>query len=235
MKIQLINPSKLKILFNLQDLEENNITLHSFLSGSESSKTFLKAIIEIAEEDLGLKNLKENFSYETFCFNYSEFVIIVSSTLNSDISSNDLNQNSINYNTIENIYRDNNVSSNFSFNFIDNKLSKNNLNRKSLFYFFFNIEDFFEFSDYIKNNLKLFKVNSFLYQYQNIFLLEIDISSLPCYELEHLLLVLSETNNCLNFKSNISSYKSSTNISELVITRLKEFSDLLISNNALNL
>ena len=51
MKIQMINPSKLKIIFNLDDLEENNISLHSFLSGSESSKKFLKAIIEIAEED----------------------------------------------------------------------------------------------------------------------------------------------------------------------------------------
>ena len=78
MKIQIITPSKLKILFNLNDLEENNISLHSFLSGSESSQKFLKAILEIAEEDLNIEIFKNKISYETFCLNYSEFIIIVS-------------------------------------------------------------------------------------------------------------------------------------------------------------
>ena len=78
MKIQMISPSKLKILFNLQDLKENNITLHSFLSGSENASIFLKAILEIAKEDLGFQAFGSNISYESFCFNYSEFVVIVS-------------------------------------------------------------------------------------------------------------------------------------------------------------
>ena len=64
MKIQMITPSSLKILFNLKDLEENNISLHSFLSGSKSSKKFLKAIFEIAEEDLNIKISKNKFYYE---------------------------------------------------------------------------------------------------------------------------------------------------------------------------
>ena len=54
MKLQLIHPSKLKIIFDLQDLKENEISLHSFLSGSKKSKTFLKAILELANEDFGI-------------------------------------------------------------------------------------------------------------------------------------------------------------------------------------
>ena len=205
MKIQIINPSKLKILLNLQDLEENNITLHSFLSGSENSKIFLKAIIEIAEEDLGIKSFDTNFCYETFCYDFSEFVIIVS------------------------LLRDNVSSNTSSFNFIGNQLSKGNLDRKNLLYHFFNMDDFLEFSDYIKNNID-FKIKSLLYKYGNIFFLELDMSNLSCKEFEKLSLILSETSNCVVLKNT-----NSFNIYKAVIAKFKEFGELLISDNALNL
>lgn len=205
MKIQIINPSKLKILLNLQDLEENNITLHSFLSGSKNSKIFLKAIIEIAEEDLGIKSFDNDFCYETFCYDFSEFVIIVS------------------------LLRDNVSSSTSSFNFIGNQLSKSNLDKKNLLYYFFNMNDFLEFSDYIKNNID-FKINSLLYKYENIFFLELDISNLSCKEFEKLSLILSETSNYFVLKNT-----NSSNIYKVIIARFKEFGELLISDNALNL
>lgn len=205
MKIQIINPSKLKILLNLQDLEENNITLHSFLSGSENSKIFLQAIFEIIEEDLGIEAFNNNFWYETFCYNFSEFVIIVS------------------------LLRDNTHSNTSSFSFIGNQLSKCNLDKKIFLYYFFNMDDFLEFSNYVKNTIDL-KVKSSLYKYKNVFFLELDISNLSCKEFEKLSLILSEASNCLDLRNT-----NSSSIYEAVIARFKEFSELLISDNALNL
>lgn len=181
MKIQMINPSKLKIIFNLDDLEENNISLHSFLSGSESSKKFLKAIIEIAEEDLDIEIPKNKFTYEAYCYNYSEFIIIVSLS----------------------------------------KYIFDNFKKENLYFYFFDINDFLDFSDYIKSNID-FRVISSLYKYNSLFILEIELSKLSHTNLNKLCHILSETPNSFDFKG-----------SPITITRLKEFSELLIFKNAL--
>ena len=220
MKIQLLNPSKLKIIFNLKDLEENDISLHAFLSGSTSSIKFLKAIIEIAHEDFGFCLKTQDFSYEIFCFDYSEFIIIVAPEKNVD--DNTYLPEFVSNQNMENLLRDNSIPSNSSFNFIDNELLNTNFNKKNIYYFFNNLEDFFEFSNYTKELLKDFKIKSFLYEYKNIFLLEISATSLSNIEFKKLFLFLSET-------------KTNSLSSELVITRFKEFSKLLISDNALNI
>lgn len=216
MKIQLLNTSKLKITFTKIDLDENNISLHEFLAGNKSSLDFLKAIIEIANEDLGFSAKNNDFLYEIFCFDFSEFIIIVSANNDSDLFSY-IPQKSSYYN-MENISRDTNISRLSSFKFINNKLS----NCENLIFFFNNFEDFLEFSNYIKSYINSFNITSFLYKYQNIFLLEITTSNLSPYELNKLLSASleAETNSC---------------ISELTLIRFKEFAELLISDNALNL
>ena len=51
MKIEKINENKIKIMFDSKELEENHISLHSFLSNSiEAQKLFL-AILDIADEE----------------------------------------------------------------------------------------------------------------------------------------------------------------------------------------
>lgn len=182
MKIQLISPSKLKILFNIQDLEENHITVHSFLSGSEISKKFLKAIIEIAEEDFGIQKFDNNYSYEAICFNYTEFTIIISLDKDSHCIPN----------------------------------------TKNIYFYFFDMDSFFEFSNYIKKTIN-FNIKSFLYEYKNIFLLEINIENLSSQNIKYLNLILTETTNHFNFKNNNYS-----------LSHFKEFSNLLISDNAIN-
>lgn len=211
MKIHLINQSKLKITFDLKDLEENNISLHSFLSGSKDSKKFLNAIIEIAHEDFGFCIENQKFCYETFCFNYSEFIILVSS------QNSTYNLDSVNIQPP----RDNLLSDKFSFNFIDNKLSNVMANQKNIYYFFTNLEDFFEFSNYAKIYLKQLAIKTSLYKYKNIYFLEIHTNNLSNSELQQLSLFSSEI-------------KSNHFLSEIIITRFKEFSELLIPDNALN-
>lgn len=186
MKIQMIAPFKIKILFNLQDLEENNITLHSFLSGSENTKIFLNAILEIAKEDFGLKPFKDNFTYETFSYDYHEFIVIFS------------------------------IPKYINCNIISQKL----------FYYFFTMDNFLEFSNFVKSNIT-FKFKSSLYRFKDILLLEINASNLIYDDFRKLYFTLSET------QDNIDLEKS--NISKIVITKFKEFSEIIVQDNALNL
>lgn len=214
MKIQLLNSSKFKITFNKIDLDENNISIHNFLSNSPNSQNFIKAIIEIAFEDFGFKIGNNDFIYEIYCFNFSEFIIIVSNNIN--INNDSYTPQNIRYCTKDNL--ENNISQNFSFKFDNNRLLKN----KNLFFFFNKFEEFLSFSEYIKNSLKFKNISSFLYKYNNIFLLEIITSNLLSTELTIFQSVLLESNT-----------NSST--SSLTINRFKEFAEVLFSENALNL
>ena len=216
MKIQLINPSKLKISFNKLDLEENNISLHSFLSNSINSKKFIKAIIEIAFEDFGFKSKNNNFIYEIYCFDFLEFIVIVYN--NVDFNTNTYIPQHIITFTENNFSRENSITQNLSFKFSHNNLTKN----CHLFFFFNNLNDFCDFSYYMKNQIKFQNINSTLYEYKNIFLLEIMTSNLLPNELISLQSILLE-------------YKSNSCISNLTLIRFKEFAKILYSENALDL
>ena len=75
MKLEKINETKLKIIFDSHELEENNISVHSFLSNSlESQKLFL-AILDIANEDLGFDTINSRISYEAISFDNKQFII----------------------------------------------------------------------------------------------------------------------------------------------------------------
>lgn len=216
MKIQLLNPSELKIVFNIDDLAENNISLHSFLSNSEKSQFFLKAIIEIAHEDFGFELSKQDFSYEIFCYDYSEFVTIITFHNKTDISK--YKQNFIHYEKKQNHFGNSPNTNNLNFN--NNIASISETRKKNIFYIFQNIEDFFEFWNYLKDFLKESKINGSLYKHKNKLLLEINISTISLKEINKLLLLLSEINNKYFF-------------SNLTTIRFKEFGNLL-SNNILN-
>lgn len=206
MKIQVLNSSKFKIFLNKSDLDENHISVHSFLSGSINSQKFIQAIIEIAYEDFGLKINNNKFIYEIFCFDFSNFIIIISS--NKEIypfpQSNSLRETSI--------------TNNLNFKFNNNKL----LESKNLLFFFNDFEEFLTFSEYIKNSIKFKNINSSLYEYNHIFLLEIITSDLLINELKAFLSITSE-------------YSLKSLSSNLTLIRFKEFAKTIYSKNALNL
>lgn len=77
MKIEKINDNKLKIMFDYTELEENNISIHSFLANSIEVQDFFLAILDIANEDLDFKPDTSNLSYETISFGNKFFVIFV--------------------------------------------------------------------------------------------------------------------------------------------------------------
>lgn len=77
MKLEIINKNKLKIAFTSKELEENGISVHSFLSNSKVIKKFIYAILEIAEEELNFTYKNYNYTLESFSFNHTHFIIYI--------------------------------------------------------------------------------------------------------------------------------------------------------------
>lgn len=77
MKLEIINENKLKITFDSSELEENGISVHTFLAGSTIVNKFIFAILEIAEEELDFKYKDCNVNLESFSFNHTHFVIYI--------------------------------------------------------------------------------------------------------------------------------------------------------------
>ena len=96
MKIEKVNENKIKISFDYSELEENNISVHSFLSNSYSTQKLFLAILDIANEEFGFNAKNCKISYETISFDNKEFLVIITKSTNS-LDSNNLSP----YNLLE--------------------------------------------------------------------------------------------------------------------------------------
>ena len=56
LKIEKLNEDKLKITLSIDDLEERNITLHSFMYNSPESQDLFWELLQEAEKECGFKN-----------------------------------------------------------------------------------------------------------------------------------------------------------------------------------
>lgn len=223
MRLEKLNENKLKIIFDAKELEENNISVHSFLSNSiESQKLFL-AILEIANEDLGFDAQNSKLTYEAFSFNNMNFVIFITKSGLPSFYNNLSNLDFEKYNDIPFSIRDINPSNTSGFNFSEesfcNTSAKSN-KFQSLIYFFDSIEDFFEFSDFFKSLFTIPNLKNSLYQYNDIFFIEIETDNLSSQEFSSIL-------------ANISEIKNSYFLTELAKAKFKEYSNLLLKDNAI--
>ena len=55
MKFEKLTENKIRIILNLDDLKENNIDLHSFMSSSVESQDLFYSMLNKAEEEIGFK------------------------------------------------------------------------------------------------------------------------------------------------------------------------------------
>ncbi len=86
MKIEKLTENKLKVMFSSTELEDNNISIHSFLANSKETQNFFLAILNIANEDLNFELNTSQITYDTISFSNKYFVIIITkkdSTKNS--------------------------------------------------------------------------------------------------------------------------------------------------------
>ncbi len=238
MKIEKLNENKIKIIFDYKELEENNISVHSFLSNSIESQKLFWAILDIANEDLGFDISNSKISYETISFDNKDFVIFVTkhNNLNSQNINDYLNitntKNTNNLNT-NNYYRKtiNRNGSNYEqafknkkqyFSFLGDNLSnqKEKFFSNILLYKFENIIETFYFSDYAKKTLNKININSSLHKYKNSYFFKFDIENLKDVEKKLIISILAEFKNCIN-------------LSTLSLSHFEEFSEILIKNNAI--
>lgn len=209
MKIEKINENKIRIIFSSDELIENNINIHSFLSNSiETQKLFL-AILDIAHEDFGFDITNSNLSCETISFSNKQFVIIV--TKNNITSSTE----TINYNK-------NTISHNFTKKNLQKTKINNDFEQDIFLYSFQDINDVFSFSDYLNNSLNTNWITSFFYKYNSTYFIKLILNNLTFNDKKTVLSFLLE-------------YKNPIKLDYLTLIKLEEHSICLINNNALSI
>lgn len=209
MKIEKINENKIRIIFSSDELIENNISIHSFLSNSiETQKLFL-AILDIAHEDFGFDITNSNLSCETISFSNKQFVIIV--TKNNITSSTE----TINYNK-------NTISHNFTKKNLQKTKINNDFEQDIFLYSFQDINDVFSFSDYLNNSLNTNWITSFFYKYNSTYFIKLILNNLTFNDKKTVLSFLLE-------------YKNPIKLDYLTLIKLEEHSICLINNNALSI
>ncbi len=216
MRIEKLNDNKLKISFTSKELEENNITVHSFLAGSNEAQKLFIALLDIANEEFGFDIKNCNISSETISFDNKDFVIFVTKKLQTSMST-EISSKISPYNLLELI--DYNHTENInSLSFMPPLEIENEIDR--IIYKFDAIEDVFLFSEYANLELPIKTLNNSLYKYNNSFFIIIDIKKLTNFQKQLVITILSE-------------YKNYIYLSPLAYAKLMEYSILILENHAI--
>ena len=156
MKIEKLNENKIKITFDSAYLQDNQISIHTFMSNSLESQALFLTILETAEKEVGFDTKNYKITIEALTQNKDCFTLIVSRFLekNKKIVKPRLHT-----------YR--------KINVFENKIS---------LYKFETLELFFAFSKYLfEKNLDIFLLlneKNSLYFYNNSYFLVINKLSL---------------------------------------------------------
>lgn len=216
MRIEKLDDNKLKIMFNSQELEENNITVHAFLSGSNEAQKLFLAILDIANEEFGFDIKNCNISSETISFENKDFVIFVTKNLQTSESFENDNKSSP-YNLLDFINKDH-TNPCKCLSFIPPSKFENGANK--IIYKFGNITEVFEFCEFVNNEIQDLLLENSLYKYNDSFFIIINI--------EKLTLQKRELVNC-----KFSEFKNYIYLSPLAYSLFIEHSTLILENNAI--
>ena len=75
MKIEKLNIDKIRITLNIDDLKNNHIDLHSFMSNSTESQNLFFYILDLAEEQYGFSTDNYKVRVETMYLNNGSFIL----------------------------------------------------------------------------------------------------------------------------------------------------------------
>ena len=217
MRIEKLDEDKLKIMFNSEELEENNITVHSFLSGSNEAQKLFLAILDIADEEFGFDIKNCNISSETISFGNKDFVIFITKKGLQKATSYEKNGNFSQYNLLDFIDY-NHTENNSLLSFLPPLKCENDIEK--IIYKFETLEELFKFCKYVNNTLKIDDLSNSLYKYNDSFFIVIDIKKLATSQKQLFIYILSE-------------YKDYICLSPLAFTKLMEYSSLILENKAI--
>lgn len=87
MQIEKINNNKLKVILDLEDLENNNIDLNSFMSNSLESQELFLDILDLAEKDLNFYTNNSKLIIESISLANNIFIFTITKQNNMRIPS----------------------------------------------------------------------------------------------------------------------------------------------------
>ena len=145
MKIEKLSDDKIRITLNMEDLKENDIDLHSFMSNSIESQDLFTNMLEKAEKELGFVTQDYRVMIEAFAMSNGNFILTVT-RLNKEKTKSTYKPKKIN---------------------IKRKISQ--LDSKKAIYCFDTFDEFLEYCEFLKNNILIylddFSSSSKLYEY----------------------------------------------------------------------
>lgn len=77
MQIEKLNENKIRITLNLDDLKENNVDLHSFMSNSIESQDLFYDVLDKAEKEIGFETKDYKLMVEALAIPEGKFVLTV--------------------------------------------------------------------------------------------------------------------------------------------------------------
>ena len=191
MKFEKLNNDKIRIILNLQDLEDNNIDYQSFMSNSSDSQKLFMEILDEAEEQIGFITKDYKLMIEALATIDGDFIITVTRSLpDFDIAS---------------VYKKRTIKA---------KRKSNKLTTDTIIYEFNNFDDIFDFVLLLKN-LNISGLNAFtkdfaLYTYKNNYYLVMDNIDKNFDAIKTFLCALTEFGKSINnsnlFKSRLNEY-----------------------------
>ena len=77
MKIEKLTENKIRIILNVEDLEKNNIDLHSFMSNSIESQSLFIDILNQAEHEVGFSTKDCKILIEALASSDGNFIFTI--------------------------------------------------------------------------------------------------------------------------------------------------------------
>ena len=191
MRFEKLSNDKIRIILDLQDLEDNDIDYQSFMSNSSDSQKLFMEILDEAEEQIGFITKDYKLMIEALATMDGDFIITVTRSLpDFDIAS---------------VYKKRTIKA---------KRKSNKLTTDTIIYEFNNFDDIFDFVLLLKN-LNITGLNAFtkdfaLYTYKNNYYLVMDNIDKNFDAIKTFLCTLTEFGKSINnsnlFKSRLNEY-----------------------------
>lgn len=190
MRFEKLNNDKIRIILDLQDLEDNDIDYQAFMSNSSDSQNFFMEILNEAEEQTGFVTKDYKLMIEAFATIGGDFIITVTRSLpDFDLSY-------------------------YPKRTIRARRKSNKLNTDSIIYEFNSFDDIYDFVLLLKNlnltGLGAFTKDFSLYTYKNKYYLVMDNINKNFADIKTFLCALTEFGKSINnsnlFKSKLNEY-----------------------------
>lgn len=191
MRFEKLSNDKIRIILDLQDLEDNDIDYQSFMSNSSDSQKLFMEILDEAEEQIGFITKDYKLMIEALATIDGDFIITVTRSL-----------------------PDFDIASAYKKRTIKAKRKSNKLTKDTIIYEFNNFDDIFDFVLLLKN-LNISGLNTFtkdfaLYTYKNNYYLVMDNIDKNFQVIKTFLCALTEFGKSINnsnlFKSRLNEY-----------------------------